>query len=159
MFPRWLITMTAVIAFGPWKGFVFAYIGILIAAVVTFLPGRFIGKERVRRYAGPRMKRIAKFMEQRGLIAVTAVRIVPIAPFPVVNLAMGALRVKLGHFVLGTFLGMLPGMLAATVLSDQLAAALEAPARVNGWLIAAAVLGLVTMVFFGQRLLRRSAAT
>ena len=95
-------------------------------------------------------------MEQRGLIAVTAVRLVPIAPFPVVNVTMGALRVKLTHFVLGTFIGMLPGMLAATVLSDQLAMALEEPARVNGWLIAAAILALVTLAFFGQRVLRRS---
>jgi uncharacterized membrane protein YdjX (TVP38/TMEM64 family) len=156
MFPRWLITMTAVIAFGPWKGFIYAMTGVLVAAVATFLPGRFVGKDRVRRYAGPRLKRIAKFMEQRGLIAVTAVRLVPIAPFPVVNLAMGALRVRLRHFIIGTFIGMLPGMLAATVLSDQLAAALEEPARVNGWLIAAALLALATIAFFGQRLLRRS---
>ena len=156
MFPRWLITMTAVIAFGPWKGFVFAMAGVLLAAVATFLPGRFVSKDRIRRYAGPRLKRIVKFMEQRGLIAVTAIRLVPIAPFPVVNITMGALRVKLSSFVLGTFVGMLPGMLAATVLSDQLAAALEEPARVNGWLIAAAILMLATLAFFGQRLLRRS---
>jgi uncharacterized membrane protein YdjX (TVP38/TMEM64 family) len=156
MFPRWIITMTAVIAFGPWEGFIYAMTGVLVAAVATFLPGRLVGKDRVRRYAGPRLKRIAKFMEQRGLIAVTAVRLVPIAPFPVVNLTMGALRVRPSHFVLGTFIGMLPGMLAATVLSDQLAAALEEPARVNGWLIAAAVLALATLAFFGQRLLRRS---
>jgi uncharacterized membrane protein YdjX (TVP38/TMEM64 family) len=69
---------------------------------------------------------------------------------------MGALRVRLSHFLLGTFIGMLPGMLAATVLSDQLAAALEQPARVNGWLIAAAILTLATLCFFGQRLMRRS---
>jgi uncharacterized membrane protein YdjX (TVP38/TMEM64 family) len=156
MFPRWIITMSAVMAFGPWKGFIYAMTGVLVAAVATFLPGRLIGKGRLRRYAGPRFKRIARFMEQRGLIAVTAVRLVPIAPFPVVNLAMAALRVRLGHFVLGTFIGMLPGMLAATVLSDQLAAALEEPARVNGWLIAAAILTLATLAFFGQRLLRRS---
>jgi phosphatidylserine/phosphatidylglycerophosphate/cardiolipin synthase-like enzyme/uncharacterized membrane protein YdjX (TVP38/TMEM64 family) len=156
MFPRWLITMTAVLAFGPYKGFVYAMTGVLVAAIATFLPGRFIGKDRVRRYAGPRLKRIARFMEQRGLLAVTAVRLVPIAPFPVVNLTMGALRVRLSHFLLGTFIGMLPGMLAATVLSDQLAAALEQPARVNGWLIAAAILTLATLCFFGQRLMRRS---
>jgi uncharacterized membrane protein YdjX (TVP38/TMEM64 family) len=156
MFPRWLITITAVLAFGPYKGFVYAMAGVLVAAIATFLPGRFIGKDRVRRYAGPRLKRIARFMEQRGLLAVTAVRLVPIAPFPVVNLTMGALRVRLSHFVLGTFIGMLPGMLAATVLSDQLAAALEQPARVNGWLIAAAILTLATLCFFGQRLMRRS---
>jgi uncharacterized membrane protein YdjX (TVP38/TMEM64 family) len=156
MFPRWLITMTAVIAFGPWKGFIYAMTGVIVAAIATFLPGRLIGRERVERYAGPRMKRIARFLQQRGLIAVTAVRLVPIAPFPVINMAMGALHVRLGHFVLGTFIGMLPGMLAATVLSDQLAAALEQPARVNGWLIAAAILALATLAFFGQRMLRRS---
>jgi phospholipase D1/2 len=156
MFPRWLITMTAVIAFGPWKGFVYAMSGVLVAAIATFLPGRLVGRDKVERFAGPRLKRIARFLQQRGLIAVTAVRLVPIAPFPVINMAMGALRVRLGHFVLGTFIGMLPGMLAATVLSDQLAAALEEPARVNGWLIAAALLALATLAFFGQRMLRRS---
>jgi phosphatidylserine/phosphatidylglycerophosphate/cardiolipin synthase-like enzyme/uncharacterized membrane protein YdjX (TVP38/TMEM64 family) len=154
MFPRWIITMTAVIAFGPWKGFVYAMAGVLVAAVLTFLPGRFVGKDRIRRYAGPRLKRIARFMEQRGLIAVTAVRLVPIAPFPVVNAAMGALRVKLSQFVIGTFIGMLPGMLAATVLSDQLAAALEDPARINFWMVGAALLALGTLAFFGQRILR-----
>jgi phospholipase D1/2 len=156
MFPRWLVTMTAVIAFGPWKGFVYAMTGVIVAAIATFLPGRLIGRDRLERYAGPRLKRVAKFMQQRGLIADTAVRLVPIAPFPVINMAMGALRVRLGHFMLGTLLGMLPGMLAATVLSDQLAAALEEPARVNGWLIAAAILALATLAFFGQRMLRRS---
>jgi phospholipase D1/2 len=157
MFPRWLITMTAVLAFGPWKGFVYGFAGILLAGVVTFLPGRFIGRDRVRRLAGgPRLKRVVKFMQQRGVLAVTCIRLVPIAPFPVVNLVMGAMRVKLSHFIAGTFLGMLPGMLAATVLSDQLAAAIEEPARVNAWLIAGPIVAIITLAFFGQRLMRRN---
>ena len=155
MFPRWIITMTAVIAFGPWQGFTCAMTGVIIAGIVTFLPGRLVERDTVRRLAGPRLKGVTNFMEQRGLLAVTLIRLAPIAPFPVVNLVMGAMRVKLWHFVVGTFIGMLPGMLAATVLSDQLAAALEDPARVNGWLIAAAVLLLCALAYFGQRMLRR----
>jgi phospholipase D1/2 len=158
MFPRWLITMTAVLAFGPWKGFVYAMAGVILAGTATFLPGRMVGRDTVRHLAGPRLKPVMKFMEQKGLIAVTLVRLVPVAPFPVVNLVMGAMRVKFWHFVAGTFIGMLPGMLAATVLSEQLAAALEDPTRVNFWMIAAAVLGLMTLAFFGQRMLRRSGA-
>jgi phospholipase D1/2 len=158
MFPRWIITMTAVLAFGPWQGFVYAYIGIIIAGIVTFLPGRMVGRETVRRLAGRKLKPVTQFMERKGLIAVTLVRLVPIAPFPVVNIVMGAMRVKLWHFVAGTFIGMLPGMLAATVLSDQLAAALEDPTHVNFWLIAAAVLLLATCAFFGQRYMRRHSA-
>ena len=158
MFPRWIITMTAVIAFGPGKGFVYAMSGVILAGIATFLPGRLVARDTVRRFAGPRLKPLAKFMERKGLIAVTLVRLVPIAPFPVVNLVMGAMRVKLRHFVVGTFLGMLPGMLAATVLADQLAAALEDSTRVNFWLIAGAIAGLAALAFFGQSYLRRHSA-
>jgi phospholipase D1/2 len=84
---------------------------------------------------------------------VTLVRFVPIAPYLVVNIVMGAMRIKLHHFVLGTFLGMLPGALAATVLSDQMAAALMDPSRVNGWVIAGAVAALATLAYSGHRLL------
>jgi uncharacterized membrane protein YdjX (TVP38/TMEM64 family) len=158
MFPRWIITMTAVIAFGPWQGFIYGYIGILIAGVATFIPGRLVERDTIRRLAGRKLRPVTQFMENKGLIAVTLVRLVPIAPFPVVNLIMGAMRVKLWHFLLGTFLGMLPGMLAATVLSDQLAAALEDSTRVNFWIIAGVVLMLVVFAFFGQRYMRRHSA-
>jgi hypothetical protein len=50
---------------------------------------------------------------------------------------------------------MMPGMLAATVLSEQLAAALEDPSRVNFWIIGVAILVIVAVVFFGQRYMRR----
>ena len=156
MFPRWLITMTAVIAFGPWEGFVYGSAGMVLAALVSYFPGRLVATDTVRRLAGPRMQRIANVVTRRGLLAVSIVRLVPIAPFPVVNLVLGALRVRVRHFVFGTMLGMLPGMLAATVLSEQLAAALEDPTSVNWWLVAAAVLGLLTAAYFGQRWLRRS---
>jgi len=158
MFPRWIITMTAVIAFGPWHGFAYGFIGILIAGLATFLPGRLFERDTIRRIAGKKLRPVTHFMERKGLIAVTLVRLVPIAPFPIVNLVMGAMRVKVVHFLGGTFLGMLPGMLAATVLSDQLAAALEDPTRINFWVIAGAVLFLMTVAFFSQRYVRRHGA-
>ncbi len=154
MFPRWILTMAAVIAFGPWKGFVLAMTGAVIAGVVSFLPGRLVGPDTLRRLAGQRLHRVARLVERRGLLSVALVRLVPVAPFPVVNLVLGAMRVRLRHFVLGTMAGMLPGMLAATVLSDQLAVALEDPARVNGWLIAGALLVIAALAYLGQRVLR-----
>jgi uncharacterized membrane protein YdjX (TVP38/TMEM64 family) len=158
MFPRWIITMTAVLAFGPWHGLVYAFAGVIIAGICTFLPGRMVSRDTIRRLAGRKLKPLTHFMERKGLIAVTILRLMPIAPFPVVNLVMGAMRVKLWHFVVGTIIGMMPGMLAATILSEQLAAALEDPTRVNFWLIGAAVFVIVTVVFFGQRYMRRHGA-
>ena len=47
---------------------------------------------------------------------------VPIAPFVVVNLVMGALRIRLRDFLIGSLVGVMPGMLTATVLTDQVRA-------------------------------------
>jgi uncharacterized membrane protein YdjX (TVP38/TMEM64 family) len=94
-------------------------------------------------------------VRRRGIVAVALVRFVPIAPYLVVNVVMGAMRIRFVDFAVGTFIGMLPGALAATVLSDQLAALLRDPARVNVWIIAAAVAAFVALGYAGQRLLRR----
>jgi len=155
MFPRPLITMAAVVTFGPWEGLVYAMAGVLLAAIVGYALGRNINRNRVRRIAGPRLNKIAQVLHHRGIIAVALVRFVPIAPYLVVNVVMGAMRVKFSHYVIGTFIGMLPGSLAATVLSDQVATALKDPSHINGWLIAAAVCGFAALAWFGNKMLDR----
>jgi uncharacterized membrane protein YdjX (TVP38/TMEM64 family) len=142
LFPRWAITLAAVAAFGPWAAFALAEAGVVLAAVIGFLAGRVVDERSV---SGPRLHAVGGLLRRGGLVAVTIVRLVPIAPFMVVNAAMGALRVRIHHFVLGTFLGMLPGMLAATVLGDQVVTALADPSRVSPWMVAAAV-GLLLLV-------------
>jgi len=155
MFPRPLITLAAVMAFGPLEGLTFAMVGVVLAGVAGYAIGRLFHRDTARRLAGPRLARVSNLIKRRGIVAVALVRLVPIAPYLVVNVVMGAMRIRLVDFVAGTFLGMLPGSLAATVLSHQFAAALQEPARVNGWLVAAAVAGFVALAYTGQRLLRR----
>jgi phospholipase D1/2 len=154
MFPRPLITMAAVVVFGPWEGFTYAMTGVVLAGTVGYGMGRMVHRDTVRRLAGGRLNRLTAVLQRRGILAVTLVRLVPIAPYLVVNVVMGAMRIRLHHFVIGTFLGMLPGGLAATVLSDQVAAALVNPARVNPWLVAAGILLFASLAWSGHRLLR-----
>jgi phospholipase D1/2 len=155
MFPRPLITMAIVVTFGPWEGLVYAMSGVLLAALAGYVLGRQVNRNRVRRIAGPKLNKIAQVLQHRGIVAVALVRFVPIAPYQVVNVVMGAMRVKLRDYLVGTFIGMLPGALAATVLSDQVASALRDPAKINGWLIAAAVCGFAALAYFGHRMLDR----
>ena len=150
MFPRWLITLMAVTAFGPWAAFAYAQTGVLVAAIVGYVTGELVNRDTVRHMAGRRLNKLSKILQKRGLIAVTIVRLVPIAPFMVVNAVMGAMRIKLHHFLIGTVLGMLPGMLATTVLGDQVTAALVDPSHVNGWLVALAGLALAGLAAFGH---------
>ncbi len=155
MFPRPLITMALVVTFGPWEGLVYAMAGVLLAAIAGYTLGRQVNRDRVRRIAGPKLNRISAVLANRGILAVALIRFVPIAPYQVVNVVMGAVRVRLRDFVIGTFLGMLPGSLAATVLSDQVAEALKDPARLNGWVIAGAVAAFAALAAFGHFMLGR----
>jgi phospholipase D1/2 len=151
MFPRPVITLFAVVAFGPWLGFTYAMSGILIAAFLSYAAGMRLDRSAVRRMSGPKLDRMIQVLRERGLIAVTALRLVPLAPFIAEGLVAGAIRIKLWHFMLGTFIGMLPGTLAATVFGDQLEAALTGKGKINVWLIAA-MLGVLVA---GAALVRR----
>ena len=139
MFPRTVITLFAVLAFGPWLGFLYAMLGVELAAWTSYVAGHFFDRGTVRRLAGPKLNRIIDVLRRRGLLAMTALRLVPLAPFAVEGLVAGAVRIKLWHFMLGTAIGMLPGTLAATVFGDQLQRAFQDRGSINYWLIAGAV--------------------
>ena len=90
-------------------------------------------------------------LRRRGLIACFAVRVVPAAPFAVEGFVAGNIGIKLRDFMLGTFLGMLPGTLTTTVFGDQIQTALEDPSRINWWLVAGVVVLFVVMILFVRR--------
>ena len=149
MFPRPLITLFAVLAFGPWVGFVTAMSGIVLAALVTYYVGRALPRETVRHLAGEKVDAMSEVLRRRGLLAVFAVRIVPVAPFAVIGIVAGAVGIKAWHLAAGTVLGMAPGTLTTTVFGDQLQAALEDPSKINYWLVAG-----VSSAFCRRRILR-----
>ncbi len=150
MFPRTLITLAAVVAFGPAEGFVYAMLGILAAALLTYYGGRIPSRDTIRRIAGVRLNRLSRELRRRGLISMIAVRVIPVAPFIVVNMVAGAARIRLRHYILGTAIGMLPGTLAATLLGGQLDTALRDPANVSYGLIAL-VMAVLLAAFLAAR--------
>jgi phospholipase D1/2 len=139
LFPRPLITLFSVIAFGTWLGMAYALVGIQVAALATYTIGRRMDRAKVRRFAGPRLNKVSELLRSRGLLAVTALRLVPVAPFAVGGIVAGAIRVKVWHFMLGTLLGMMPGTLAMTVFGDQLEAGLRNPRGINYWIAGGAL--------------------
>ena len=151
MFPRPLITLFAVIAFGPWLGFAISIAGIAGSAVCVYYAGRAVPRDRVRRLAGKRLNRISELLRNRGLVAAFACSIAPVAPFVVVGMVAGAVRIRLWQYVVGTLLGMLPGTLATTVFGRELAAALEDPSKINYWIVAGIVVVLAALLYGAKR--------
>jgi uncharacterized membrane protein YdjX (TVP38/TMEM64 family) len=157
MFPRPLITLFAVVAFGPLLGFAYAMLGIELSAWVTFYLGKKLDRSTVRRVAGAKLNSILDVLRHRGLLAITALRLVPLAPFAVEGVVAGAVRVKLWHFMLGTAIGILPGTLTSTVFGDQLQTWMEDPEQINYWLIACVLFFLLAATWLVRRWLIASA--
>jgi phosphatidylserine/phosphatidylglycerophosphate/cardiolipin synthase-like enzyme/membrane protein DedA with SNARE-associated domain len=135
LFPRPLVTLAAVIAFGPWLGFAVALGGVVLSSGVTYYAGRFMRRDTVRRLAGARLDRMIEVLRKHGLLAMTLLRLVPLAPFAIEGIVAGAVRLKLWHLLAGTAIGMLPGTLATTVFGEQIEAAVSGDRGVNWWVI------------------------
>jgi uncharacterized membrane protein YdjX (TVP38/TMEM64 family) len=142
MFPRPLITLAAVIAFGPALGFLYSLLGITASSVVTYYIGRRMRRDTVRRLAGEKLDRMAEVLKKHGLLAMTLLRLVPLAPFAVESIVAGAIHMKVWHVALGTAIGLLPGTLATTIFGDQIETALSG-GSINWWVVGGvlAVLG------------------
>jgi phospholipase D1/2 len=124
----------------------------MVSAVVAFLIGRAVGRDGLQRLTTPRLARLSRGLARRGVLTVVAIRLLPVAPFTVVNMVLGAARIKLWHFTIGTAIGLAPGCVALTIFGDRLSQALRHPDVLN-WL----TLGLIaaTLSLGGAWLARR----
>lgn len=144
-----------VFALGPVWGFVCSAVGVMLAASATFATGRLIGRNPLRRLLGPRFDQIERRFTGRGVVAVAVIRKVPVAPFTIVNMLIGAFGIGYLDFLVGTALGMLPGIAAFSFVSDRVLDAWREPTPGNIALIGTAVLVWLGIVFGVQRLLNR----
>ncbi|MGC3974476.1 MAG: VTT domain-containing protein [Nitrospira sp.] len=144
--PVTLLLIVTILAFGPWLGALSALAGSLLSAITLFGLGRVMGWYRIRRWAGSRVEHLSRRIAERGFWAVLLVRILPIAPFSVINLIAGASSVSLRNFMLGTVLGMLPGIAIMAAFVSRVEEAVREPSwqafAIVGMVVAAAWLGV-----------------
>jgi phospholipase D1/2 len=115
-------------AFGSWLGFFYALCGAAASAAFGYAVGGLAGRDVVRRLAGSRVGRVQRQISRHGFISMLFARIVPLAPFVIVNLVAGAIQIRFRDFLLGTAIGMAPGIFVIMVLEAQLEQALRDPA-------------------------------
>ena len=126
-FPLTALIAGTAVTFGAWPGFAYAGVGAIASAAVTYAAGSWLGTSALRRLIGPRLSRIRRGIARRGILAVMSIRLVPIAPFTVVNLVAGALRIPVVDYIVGTALGLAPGLVVISLLGDQVFQILSDP--------------------------------
>ncbi len=125
--PLNLLIVATAFALPPLGALFYAFTGAMLGAVVTYGVGRMLGPRFVRRMAGHRIHRAARKLSDRGLLAMVLLRIIPIAPFTLVNVAAGALRLRFRDFVVGSAIGLAPGIATIALLGVQIEKAILSP--------------------------------
>lgn len=141
-FPVNLLIAIAVVVLGPVYGGACALVGVLLSAVALHEIGRALPERFHARLADLRWARLRERILSHGVIAVAAVRLVPVAPYSVVSLAAGMLRVRRADYVVGTAIGMIPGIALYAAFVDQAEKALREPHPL-AWL---SLLGVVVVI-------------
>jgi uncharacterized membrane protein YdjX (TVP38/TMEM64 family) len=154
-FPILVMIGATVIAFGPWLGFACASLGTMLAATVTFWLGRTVGRRPLRRWLGRRAQLLERRLERRGIIAVALIRKVPIVPFTLVNMLIAASGVPYRDFIIGTAIGMLPGIAAFAIVGSRATELWTNPTPGNLALVLAAILLWIAVVLGLQRAMNR----
>ena len=145
VFPVLVLIAATAAALGPWMGFVSAATGVLLSSAILFGVGRVLGHVRLQRLLGRRSARVQSRIIGKGIVAVAMIRMVPIAPFSIVNVVAGASKLSLRDFMLGTALGMLPGIAVMAALGAQIADLARNASLWNAVLLALAILGWIAL--------------
>jgi phospholipase D1/2 len=119
-FPHMIMTAVIVIIFAPFEALCIAMFGSVISGIIGFFIGRTLGAKSLRALIGDAAGKISGYANKGGVLGLTILRMVPVAPYTVVNLALGMMGVSLATFVIATFLGMLPGTLVSIFLGHSI---------------------------------------
>jgi phospholipase D1/2 len=107
-----------------------------------------VGRDLVRRYAGERLNNLSKQLSRRGLLTIITLRIVPVAPFSVINLVAGASHIRFRDFALGTLVGLLPGIIAIALFADSVIHSIRDPeASSFAWLAGVVIVIALTVLW------------
>lgn len=151
MVPLVMLAILSGVLFSSWMAFIYVFTGAVLSSTISFLLGRYLSQGAIKHLTESRLKTLSKRLAKRGTVAVALFRLVPVAPFTVFNLVAGASHLKFRQFILGTLLGLTPGLAAITLFSHSLWQVITQPTLGN----LAFALGLGALLVFFAWLAKR----
>ena len=118
--------------FGAGWGGLCNLVGATLGATTVFLAAKTVLGDALRARAGPFLRKLEAGFREDGLSYMLVLRLVPLFPFWLVNLAPAFLGVRLSTFVIGTFFGIIPGAFVYAGVGTGLGAVLESGGTPDG---------------------------
>jgi uncharacterized membrane protein YdjX (TVP38/TMEM64 family) len=157
MVPVTLLIFTAALLFTFWEGVFLCVVGVVLSSVLGYLIGRLLGQERLNHLVGgQRINQLKKKIGIDGVVSVISLRLLPVAPFTIVNFGLGSVRIPFWDFLVGTLIGTAPGIVLINYFETSITAALRDPSATSIVLAIVAFIVLVGGVVLLKKVLRKS---
>jgi uncharacterized membrane protein YdjX (TVP38/TMEM64 family) len=160
--PGSVLTLGAGAVFGVVWGSIYVSVAATLGATCAFLVGRYLARDAIARKieGNERFTAIDRAVANDGWKIVGLTRLSPVFPFTLLNYAFGITRVKLGHYVLASWIGMMPGTVMFVYLGSLAKAASGERTRTTGeWaLYGVGLLATVVVSIFVTRIAKQALA-
>ncbi|MGZ8371183.1 MAG: TVP38/TMEM64 family protein [Caulobacteraceae bacterium] len=138
--PQVVLIAAAVVAFGPWLGFAYSWVGTMVSSLIGFGLGRAFGARLLREFGGDGIQRFMHLVARNGFLASLVVRLVPAAPFVAINMAGGVTPMRLRAFAGGTAIGIIPKIVLIIVAGNSVVQAKHGSLWINALILIAVLL-------------------
>lgn len=115
-----VLSLTMGFLFGRWVGTVLVVAAATIGATLLFLAARYLFADAARRRMGALGEKINAGFTENALSYLLFLRLVPLFPFFLVNLAPAFTSIRVRTFVAGTLIGIIPGSFVFVNLGQTL---------------------------------------
>ena len=150
-------TLTGGFLFGTLVGGMLTVFGATVGATAIFLAAKTALGDSLRAKAGPKLRKLEEGFGENAFSYMLVLRLVPVFPFFLVNLAPAFLGVRLDTYVIATFIGIMPGTFVFASLGNGLGAIFDAgrepdlglifEPQIIGPILALALLAMVPVIY------------
>lgn len=119
LFPDSILAVAGGMAFGLIYGTLYTIIGAVFGATLSFYIARFLGRDVVNKLVHGKGKWFENGVEKKGFFVVLMLRLIPLVPFDIISYGAGLSKIKFKDFLLGTVIGIVPGVLVFSNLGDK----------------------------------------
>jgi uncharacterized membrane protein YdjX (TVP38/TMEM64 family) len=145
--PGSILTLGAGAIYGPVWGTILISLASTTGAACAFLVGRYVARGHVHAWmqSKPRFAALDEAVARKGGWIVFLLRLSPVFPFNFLNYALGLTGVRFWHYVLASWIGMLPGTIAYVLVGYAGRQALAGEQKLWYWVAAAVATLIVTL--------------
>lgn len=144
--PLIVVTLATAMAFPPLEGILISLAGACTSAAITYGIGYTLGGHGLRRWLGPTLQKIRNQLMDTGIVGLIVLRFIPVAPYSVMNVALGVMAIPFVTFMTACFLELLPGCAIRAYLGGAISELWKKPDAHNFAVVGAGVAVWIAVV-------------